>query len=913
MSQSPLNKRIEDLERRLAAVEDALGAQAAAARQGNLSGLRTEPPVGRTSLAESSPPALLVPDVPSTSEDRSHEALPPVCAPQADAEAASPTADMGWTSGSTSLFGAAAPAPRERPAVSLEAMIGGRGLPIAGAIAFIIGVGFLVTLAVRDGWFGRLPPMLKCGAGAALGVGLLIGAAIVARRVNRWAASGLNAAGLGALYVSAWAAWALYALVDPPVAFALLGGCAGLGLFIAARSGFMEVAVVALIGGYLAPLLVGERDADPIVMPAYLLSLLVVGLGLSWRLGGSFAALRTLTLVATVVLGSFWALNGVPSSARIAMGFLAAVWAAFHAEMILSARREDLRSPAPVAATEDEEQAARAVWESAGVDRGTAVPVVSSFGLTAWAALLGVWTIKRIDPGGDWSVTGGLAVAAVLVSLVLAGHLRFLVDRPGSRQEKLGAALAAQAGGLIAATIALGIGGWMQLCAWAAVGAAAGLAARWVGSRALGWYGAALLAVASCRLLVVEAFDPALSGAGVDVFGLYLTRWALLAAGCAAAWSLLAVMAAGSGLSRSLGVLAMSAAIVSWLVVPAHQSAQGASIGLAWLALGVVGVALSRPLRTPGLLFQGGFAIVVASTLLVSWGWNYAGRAPAIDVLGVAVSKWTGLAVAASACWVVLALVAAARRYPPTSPSDGRGVVGAACAVAAVALALAPVHPGTDLGSLTLVWIGLGVLVAALQPLVPALWPARAGAGLITASSGAWLFAFVLDGRWLDHAWPLWMHPGLLIAAMLGAALLGVVWWWGRFERAAVDWLAGDAIARWLVAMLMFISTSHEAARVGGRLAADPTAQAATLTIWWAIFATGLLAVGFIRRAAAARWVGLAVLGAAVFKAVAFDMSGVALAWRVVVFLALGVLMLGIAMVYARLQRVAPAVEGERM
>jgi len=42
-------------------------------------------------------------------------------------------------------------------------------------------------------------------------------------------------------------------------------------------------------------------------------------------------------------------------------------------------------------------------------------------------------------------------------------------------------------------------------------------------------------------------------------------------------------------------------------------------------------------------------------------------------------------------------------------------------------------------------------------------------------------------------------------------------------------------------------------------------------------------------------------------KAVVYDMAGVALAWRVVVFMALGAIMLGVAAVYARLQKPEPS------
>jgi uncharacterized membrane protein len=70
----------------------------------------------------------------------------------------------------------------------------------------------------------------------------------------------------------------------------------------------------------------------------------------------------------------------------------------------------------------------------------------------------------------------------------------------------------------------------------------------------------------------------------------------------------------------------------------------------------------------------------------------------------------------------------------------------------------------------------------------------------------------------------------------------------------------------------------------------------------------GLLVAGFVRRWLWVRRVGLLLLAVAGFKAIIIDMAGVPLIGRVATFVAIGLLMLVVAAVYARLERsISPA------
>lgn len=77
--------------------------------------------------------------------------------------------------------------------------------------------------------------------------------------------------------------------------------------------------------------------------------------------------------------------------------------------------------------------------------------------------------------------------------------------------------------------------------------------------------------------------------------------------------------------------------------------------------------------------------------------------------------------------------------------------------------------------------------------------------------------------------------------------------------------------------------------------------QRAAVSIWWGLLGVGLIAGGFWRRLAPVRHTGLALLSVATAKAVFFDLASVSQEWRVVSFLTLGLLLLGVGVVYARL------------
>ncbi|MDQ3859742.1 MAG: DUF2339 domain-containing protein, partial [Actinomycetota bacterium] len=142
-----------------------------------------------------------------------------------------------------------------RSALDLEDLLGGRLLALVGAVAVLIGLAFLVGLAIDHGWIDeRLRVAL-----AFLGSGTLLGAGVwlVERRGRTQAALAVAGTGVAGLFLSLCAGSGLYGLT--PTALALAGAIAvgAVGASLAVRWDTGTLAGLALVGALAAPVFVG--------------------------------------------------------------------------------------------------------------------------------------------------------------------------------------------------------------------------------------------------------------------------------------------------------------------------------------------------------------------------------------------------------------------------------------------------------------------------------------------------------------------------------------------------------------------------------------------------------------------------------------------------------------------------------
>jgi uncharacterized membrane protein len=153
---------------------------------------------------------------------------------------------------------------------SLESRIGSQWFNRIGILAVLIGMAWFLKLAIDNHWIGPAARVL---------IGIVAGVALVAWS-ERFRTRGyiafsysLKAAGSGILYLSLWAAYSIFHLVATPLAFVAM-------VLVTASNGLMSwtqdselLALYALIGGYITPLLLSNGENHQLPLFAYLLLL----------------------------------------------------------------------------------------------------------------------------------------------------------------------------------------------------------------------------------------------------------------------------------------------------------------------------------------------------------------------------------------------------------------------------------------------------------------------------------------------------------------------------------------------------------------------------------------------------------------------------------------------------------------
>lgn len=357
-------------------------------------------------------------------------------------------------------------------------------------------------------------------------------------------------------------------------------------------------------------------------------------------------------------------------------------------------------------------------------------------------------------------------------------------------------------------------------------------------------------------------------------------------------------MAAGTprrGLSA--GLFAQAGGLV---LLATGVALSGPALILTWVFLGVASALAARMVRRRSLGVYGLVSMCLATVALllyepVSGDMMDGGR----GFLGLVLTEWMWCMWLASGAWILGSKLMGWVDDEPVRPFARVGLaIGPALSFVSL------LHEDARPDSLAWGWIVLGAAWACAGRLLGrrlAAWIALLG-GL--AACVPWLTAYGGDRWFVTAASPL-MHEGLWLGLSVGGVLLvgarvasrgGTPRKEGRIDLT----VACTAVA----ALVVLIATSYEAARVAGVISGDVHARAAAVSIWWGVFGTGAIGIGFGRRIAPVRHVGLGLLYIAGAKLVVVDFAHVAPAWRVGAFVGIGLLMLLVGVGYARLSRV---------
>ena len=181
-----------------------------------------------------------------------------------------------------------------------EWVLGGNWLARIGILALIFGIGFFLKLAFDNDWIDETGRVVL---GLVTGLALLGAGEYSSRRYAAWARA-VTGGGIAVLYLSIFAAFSLYYLLPAldTLGASLLVTAAAAGLALRYES--RAVAVLGIVGGFVAPLLLAGSLAEQWVLLTYVL---VLDLGVL-----ALAAFRNwrwftlLGLVGSLILFGFW-------------------------------------------------------------------------------------------------------------------------------------------------------------------------------------------------------------------------------------------------------------------------------------------------------------------------------------------------------------------------------------------------------------------------------------------------------------------------------------------------------------------------------------------------------------------------------------------------------------------------------
>ena len=148
--------------------------------------------------------------------------------------------------------------PEPREAVDWEQVIGGNWLARVGVLALILGVAFFLKLAFDNDWIG---PTGRVALGAVGGLAMLVAGEFWQKRYPGYARA-LSGGGVGLLYLSTYAAFAIFDLIDIYPAVVLLLIESVVSAVLALRYESSALAIIGVAGAFCAPFVLGASDLE---------------------------------------------------------------------------------------------------------------------------------------------------------------------------------------------------------------------------------------------------------------------------------------------------------------------------------------------------------------------------------------------------------------------------------------------------------------------------------------------------------------------------------------------------------------------------------------------------------------------------------------------------------------------------
>lgn len=349
-----------------------------------------------------------------------------------------------------------------------EMLLGGNWFNRIGAVALLVGFGFLLKYAFDQHW---ITPWMLVSAGIALGIGLLATGAYFRKKQAQVFAQGLVGAGIAILYLSVYASFNVYHLVGQMWTLAMMSAVTIAAIAQSLTYDSVAVVLIGLLGGFLTPAILQGGGAGGNGSGLFIyLALLDTGLLVVALEKDKWAFIDPLALACTYITYVVWSSSSYSESRMpVALTFIIVVWAIFCAA--------DVYRNAASTATHT---ALRAF--------------VATF--NALFSYLAIYCL--IDPHHhEW-----MGFATLMQGAVYGGVAYALRDRL-RRNHAVIPRYVTTAIVLLAVATAVQLHGYMTVAAWAVEGAAlVWCGTRWSAGYAWG-LGALLLAVAAFKMAAI--------------------------------------------------------------------------------------------------------------------------------------------------------------------------------------------------------------------------------------------------------------------------------------------------------------------------------------------------------------------------------------------------------------------------
>jgi len=828
-----------------------------------------------------------------------------------------------------------APAPRR---IRWEELIGLKILGWAGVIVVLLGAALFIKYGYEQGWFGR-HPWVRVAIPAIFGLALLVAGEVFSRRAYRVLGRVSTGGGLAALYWAAYTAWARFQepLIPQPVAWGFMAIITAVAILLSVRYASLTVAILSLVGGLAAPILIRpERD------PGHVLFLYLIGVNAGvlilayfkkWRVLNLLALVGTTANVVVWLYAHYW-YRGMIATEKLAfiVTYMTVLWAVYFAlSMVyhLLGRRDPSRLDLPV----------------------TLINVVAYFA--------GLYVLLR-DPAHHWLLG---PAAAVLGAAYLGEGLA--VRRWAPAQFRFILLQVAQAIGLLTLAIPIQLSGVFIPMAWAVEACVL----FWLGVRLKDWRlrAVGLLVHAASIVALLYYFEEAWDTKGMMVLNARTATFAAVALAMAVSSLLYRRLAQRNEAERTVVALVAGAAhalLMALIGVEAYRWHEDARIALQGQHRADMGEVLRNltwtrdALLAAGLAVYGLVAVGLAAVLrrVLHHGMALVAFVAGFVVLVLArehlpelkfVAGWNAVGAAFAAVAACLALAAVVSRYGARGMASGRplaityellalGVLlglylteltRAEDYVAHHARSLDMARPLADVHyvydrtlslpeqSVLALWAA-GFAVMAGLALLRGLWIrslAHRVAGLAAMAVGLGLLAAVTLGGYEEYKTLLWQPRGVAFLLLAAAMALAAVGYARRMPKESPERRIVATVLAILVHAVVLVCFTLEAedfwaAHAKAWFPKEELhawyARHATLSVGYALYAFALLAAGIRRRSAMLRILALVLLGGTLAKVMLLDLSRLEAMWRILSFLGLGLLLLAASFLYYKYRHI---------